>query len=114
MDGMGLADPSGLARIVAAHGQIVRILCGHIHRPISTTFAGVPATVAPATSFQVELKLDASKGIVLTKEPPAFQLHSWSAAGGLLSHTAYVDDYGALERPRTRTVTQAKPGPGPA
>ncbi len=111
MDGMGLADPSDLAEVVAAHGQIVRILCGHIHRPISTMFAGVPATVAPATSFQVELKLDDSKGIVLTKEPAAFQLHSWSAEGGLLSHTAYVEEYGAWERPRSRVVPKTQAGP---
>ncbi|MDH3228240.1 MAG: phosphodiesterase [Alphaproteobacteria bacterium] len=109
MDGMGLADPSGLAEIVAKHRQIVRILCGHIHRPIQTMFAGVATSVAPATSFQVELKLDDSKGIMLTKEPPAFQLHSWSTEGGLLSHTAYVEDFGALDRPghSRRTVTKS-------
>lgn len=111
MDGMGLADPSGLAAVIASHRQVVRILCGHIHRPITTTFAGVTTSVAPATSFQVELKLDDSKGIVLTKEPPAFQLHRWSADGGLLSHTAYVEDYGAFERPGNRNKTEAKAGP---
>ena len=109
LDRMGLTHPSGLAGIVAKHGQIVRILCGHIHRPIQTMFAGVATSVAPATSFQVELKLDDSKGIMLTKEPPAFQLHSWSTEGGLLSHTAYVEDFGALDRPghSRRPVTKS-------
>ncbi len=107
MDGMGLLDPSGFAAVVARHGQIVRILCGHIHRPIQTMFAGVPVSVAPATSFQVELKLDDSKGIKLTKEPPAFQLHNWSPGGGLLSHTAYVEDFGALVRPETCKQTES-------
>lgn len=106
MDGMGLIDPSGLADVVANHGQIVRILCGHIHRPVQTTFAGVAASVAPATSFGVELKLDGSKGILLTKEPAAFQLHYWSENGGLLSHTAYLEDYGAWDRPGGRTAPE--------
>lgn len=110
MDGMGLLDPSGFATVVAAHGQIVRILCGHIHRPIQTMFAGVATSVAPATSFQVELKLDDSKGIKLTKEPPAFQLHTWSPDGGLLSHTAYVEDFGALERPGNGGKTETESG----
>ena len=26
-------------------------------------------------------------------EPPAFQLHRWTPATGLVSHMAYVDDY---------------------
>jgi len=112
MDGMGLADPSGLAAVVTTHRQIVRILCGHIHRPVTTMFSGVPASVAPATSFQVELKLDDAKGIVLTKEPAAYQLHSWSTDGVLLSHTAYVDDYGAWERPRQPNRTEAVSRPG--
>jgi 3',5'-cyclic AMP phosphodiesterase CpdA len=99
MDGMGMADPSGLAAVVARHGQIVRILCGHIHRPVQTMFAGAPASVAPATSFQVELKLDDSRGILLTREPAALQLHNWSEEGGLLSHTVYVEEYGHWERP---------------
>ncbi|UCH75922.1 MAG: phosphodiesterase [Rhodospirillales bacterium] len=101
LDRMGLIDPSGLEHVVARHGQIVRILCGHIHRPISTVFAGVPASVAPATSFQIQLKLDDSKGIAWTREPPAFQLHSWSEDRGLLTHTAYVEDYGIWERPQS-------------
>ena len=112
LDRMGLTDPSGMADIVAKHHQIVHILCGHIHRPINTVFAGVPASVAPATSFQIQLKLDDSKGIAWTREPPAFQLHSWSRRGGLLSHTAYVEDFGAWERPQTNKPMETDSGLG--
>ena len=75
---MGLVDAAGLAEVVARHDQVIRILCGHAHRPIQTMFAGVPASVAPATSFQIQLKLDESTGIQWTREPPAFQLHKWT------------------------------------
>lgn len=99
MDRMGLEDPSAFADVIAGNKQVIRILCGHVHRPIQTMFAGVPVSVAPATSFQVELRLDDSASIQWTGEPPAFQLHIWTPAGGLVSHTAYVKEYGALERP---------------
>lgn len=99
MDAMGLIDPSGLAEVIARHKQVIRVLCGHIHRPIQTMFAGTAASVAPATSFQVGLQLDGSEGILLTKEPPAFQLHRWMPDGGLLSHTAYVEEFGHWARP---------------
>jgi len=112
LDRMGLTDPSRFAAVIAKHRQVVRILCGHIHRPINTMFAGVPASVAPATSFQIELKLDDSKGIAWTREPPAFQLHAWSADGGLLSHTAYVEDYGIWERPQSYQRMEADSGLG--
>ena len=112
MDRMGLLDASGLSEVIARHGQVVRILCGHVHRPIQTMFAGVPVSVAPATSFQIELKLDDSKSIAWTKEPPAYQLHAWSEEGGLVSHTAYVEDYGALERPGSYKRLESKSGLG--
>jgi 3',5'-cyclic AMP phosphodiesterase CpdA len=99
MDAMGLNDSSGLAEVIARHKQVIRVLCGHIHRPIQTMFAGTAASVAPATSFQVGLKLDDYEGILLTKEPPAFQLHRWTPDGGLISHTAYVEEYGYWVRP---------------
>lgn len=99
MDAMGLIDPSGLAEVIARHKQVIRVLCGHIHRPIQTMFAGTVASVAPATSFQIGLKFDDPENVQLTKEPPAFQLHRWTPDGGLVSHTAYVEDFGAWERP---------------
>lgn len=99
MDGMGLENPADLAGILVEHAQVVRILCGHIHRPIQTMLSGVPVSVAPSTCFQVELRLHARPGITLTREPPAYQLHMWGPQNGLVSHTAYVEDYGVWERP---------------
>jgi 3',5'-cyclic AMP phosphodiesterase CpdA len=112
MDRMGLVDATGLAEVVARHAQVIRILCGHAHRPIQGMFAGVPTSVAPATSFQLQLKLDQSRGIQWTGEPPAFQLHKWLPGGGLVSHTAYVEDYGNWERPKSYEAMEKASGLG--
>jgi hypothetical protein len=41
----------------------------------------------------VELELDPhAKGAFLF-EPPAYQLHCWTASDGIVSHTAYVEHY---------------------
>lgn len=98
MDRMGLENPSALADVLALRSQVVRILCGHLHRPIQTMLGRVPVSVAPSTCFQIQLKLDDSPGIALTREPPAYQLHIWRPDSGLVSHSAYVGDYGVWGR----------------
>lgn len=98
MDRMGLENVAGLAEVLASHRQVVRVLCGHLHRPIHTSLGNVPVSVAPSTCFQVQLKLDGSPGVALTREPPAYQLHIWRPGFGLISHTAYIGDYGEWGR----------------
>ncbi len=109
LDRMGLVETDGLAAVIRRHRQVVRILCGHVHRPIQTMFAGVLASVAPATSFQIQLKLESSKGIQWTREPPAFQLHQWGG-GAMVSHTAYVEDFGHWERPESYRAMESRSG----
>src|SRR5258708_4735463 len=40
MDGMALEAPERFAAIVAGHGKIARVICGHVHRSIQSAFAG--------------------------------------------------------------------------
>jgi hypothetical protein len=72
---------------------VERIICGHHHRPIVTRVAHAIASIAPSVAHQVELELDPhAKGAFLF-EPPAYQLHRWTSADGIVSHTAYVEHY---------------------
>lgn len=57
MDGMMLADSADLAGVLRSHRPLARILCGHLHRPVTTMFAGSllmsaprPTTALPCTS----------------------------------------------------------------
>jgi Icc protein len=92
MDGMGLAMPDGLAAIVRRYPNIERVLCGHVHRPIQTRWAGTLASTAPSTAHQVTLDLSGG-GETFIMEPPAFQLHRWDQATGIVSHTVYVGEF---------------------
>lgn len=93
MDAMGLKVPERLAAIVARHPEIERVLCGHLHRPIQTRFAGTLAQTAPSTAHQLTLSLapDAAERYIM--EPPGFLLHRWSAATGVVTHTVTVGNY---------------------
>lgn len=95
MDGMSLDGSGALADVVSRHPQVERILCGHLHRPIVRRFAGTVASTCPSTAHQVELDLRPAGRLAIVAEPPACQLHLWdAAAGGLVSHTSYINSYG--------------------
>ncbi|MCP3144276.1 phosphodiesterase [Pyxidicoccus xibeiensis] len=92
-DMMGLEGSDALAAVIARHPQVERVLCGHLHRPIVKRFAGTVASTCPSTMHQVALDLGLPGRLALVPEPPACQLHLWSEASGLVSHTSYIDDF---------------------
>lgn len=82
-----------LARLIAAHGRIEHVLCGHLHRPITRRFAGTLASTVPATAHQMKLALDGNRQLAATMDPPAVALHWWPENGsGLVSHLSYVGE----------------------
>ncbi len=94
MDEQGLVrGREGLARIIARHPQVERVLCGHLHRPIQARFAGTLAATCPSPAHQVALDLAGDAASAFKMEPPAFQLHAWTRASGVVSHTAYIGEF---------------------
>ncbi|MFP2911081.1 phosphodiesterase [Pyxidicoccus sp. 3LFB2] len=91
-DAMGLEGSDALASVIGRHPQVERVLCGHLHRPIVKRFAGTVASTCPSTMHQVELDLSLPGRLALVPEPTACQLHLWSEASGLVSHTSYIED----------------------
>jgi 3',5'-cyclic-AMP phosphodiesterase len=72
---------------------VLRIVCGHHHRPIVGQCAHAVATISPSVAHQVELTFDSSHPGAFNFEPPAFQFHLWHDKAGLVSHTVYTDHY---------------------
>jgi len=94
MDAMGLDGRDAMAAVVRRHGQVERVLCGHLHRPIQVRWAGTIAATAPATAHQVDLALSDDAPAHWVMEPPAVQLHLWRPETGVISHTSYIGDFG--------------------
>ena len=80
---------------IAGHGQIIAILAGHIHRPISAAFQGIPVVVCPSVAPRTALNLDTvdpehpDGRVLITDELPSYGLHRWQQ-GQLLSHMESV------------------------
>jgi 3',5'-cyclic AMP phosphodiesterase CpdA len=93
MDRIGLTGAAEEAEVIRRHSQVERVLCGHLHRPIQARWAGTLASTAPSPSHQVALDLRDDAPSAFVMEPPGFQLHLWTDGAGLVSHTAFVEDF---------------------
>jgi len=95
MDEAALAshDAQALARLIAQHPNVERVLCGHLHRPIHVRFGGSIASTCPSPAHQVAFDLQPDGPSAFVMEPPAFALHLWDSQAGVVSHHVYVDDY---------------------
>jgi 3',5'-cyclic-AMP phosphodiesterase len=93
MDRINLRDAPAFTAIIAKHRQVERIICGHHHRPIVARVAHAIASIAPSVAHQVEMTLDPHDPGAFVFEPPAFQLHRWTPADGIVSHTVYIEDF---------------------
>lgn len=92
LDRMRLDDGAELADVLARHRTTTRILAGHVHRGVTSAFAGGILTTAPSTYLQ--------SGLVLGEEvpdyrpePTSFLLHlmrgsSWLTHTVPVSHAA--------------------------
>ncbi len=76
---------------IAGHGQIVGIVCGHVHQATTTRWRGVPALIAGSTAPAVALDLrpidaDAPDGrALIAGTAPGLALHCWDGTA-LISH----------------------------
>lgn len=82
-----------LEALVRAHGNVERVLCGHVHRPIQVRWAGTMASIAPSTAHQASLDLREGARLSMTMDPPGVALHLWLPGTGLVTHVSYVGSY---------------------
>ncbi len=90
MDEMGLVGADAFADLVSDHPNVVRILCGHLHRPITTTVGGVTTTVGLSTTHHVGLNLDPNATPEVIRDPAGYQLHYFNGSHWV-THTRHID-----------------------
>ncbi|WP_246108270.1 phosphodiesterase [Saccharothrix saharensis] len=95
LDGMRLEDGPALGEVLGKHGNVARVLAGHVHRAISVPFAGTVVSVAPSTYRQTSLTLRADRQTGHLAEPTGFLLHV-ATESGFATHTVAVSQAWAL------------------
>jgi 3',5'-cyclic-AMP phosphodiesterase len=86
MDKIGLTGIPQLREVIGRHPQVVRLLAGHLHRPIVTSWASTVVSCAPSTTHQTRCDLDPDHRPVISAEAPGLELHWWTG-DAFVSHT---------------------------
>lgn len=94
MDRIKCKNGAAFEAVLLRHAQVIRVLCGHVHRPVQTRLANAIAVIAPSICHQVPLDLRPDGPSSFIFEPPAFLLHHCEAERDIVTHTHYVDDFG--------------------
>ncbi|MFP6745970.1 MAG: phosphodiesterase [Alphaproteobacteria bacterium] len=87
-----------LDALLRRHSQVVRVLAGHAHRPMTTAFGGTIAYAGPTTCYPFDLYTGPERLLNITHEPPAIAVHLWledaaPAGAGLVTHTIPIGDW---------------------
>jgi len=100
--GIGFMDRLGMrvgaeacGAILARHRQVQRVICGHVHRALTVSFAGTIAMTAPSVAHQIPVALDPQAPVAFVFEPPGWLLHRWDGSA-LRSYLMPVERDGAL------------------
>jgi 3',5'-cyclic AMP phosphodiesterase CpdA len=93
MDDINLRTSREFGAVLARHKQVQRIISGHHHRPIFTSFGHAIASISPSVAQQVELELGPVAGGGFVLEPPGYHIHLWDSSNGFVTHTALVEKF---------------------
>ncbi|HYY22769.1 MAG TPA: phosphodiesterase [Thermoleophilaceae bacterium] len=86
--GLPTADRRALGEVLERHGQVRRVVAGHVHRTMTAELAGRSVLTVPSTYVQARLNFG-SEQIELADEPAGFALHAL-LDGELISHVQPV------------------------
>jgi 3',5'-cyclic AMP phosphodiesterase CpdA len=92
-----------LRAVVEGRPNIVAMLAGHLHRAVSTRWAGTNLIVCPSTAPQValdlgEIDLDRPDGRpMIVADPPGYAIHYWNGRE-LITHFDTAEDHTVLAR----------------
>lgn len=89
MDRSGFGGRERLVALLTEH-PVDRIVCGHFHRPISSSVAGIAVQVGVSTVQHVDLDLATHSTPSLIRDPVGYQILRVDGRD-IVSHTRYID-----------------------
>ncbi len=72
MDRIRLHDPDAFYDAIADHGDIRHLFLGHVHRPVTGSWRGIPFSIMRGTAHGVAFDLETPRPVPKSHEPPAY------------------------------------------
>jgi Icc protein len=79
-------EAAALADIVGRHAQVAALLCGHVHWPVETRWAGTEARIMPSIAVDVRKGIDEEQA----RGRPIYLLHRLPGEDSLVSEARMV------------------------
>lgn len=108
------------ADAIAGQVQVKALLCGHLHRAISSPWKGVTVSICSSSAPQVSLDLRPidpdvpDDRAMIIAEPPAYAMHRWTEAGfvslfGTVGDAVTLARYDKGLQPLVRSLIAERP-----
>lgn len=75
LDGIRLRDAGPFEAVLASRAEPTLVVCGHVHRPITTTVGGHPLVVAPSVAPGMRFPGEPGEELVLPDSVPGGAVH---------------------------------------
>ena len=118
LDRIGIVQADEVGRIIQQSGKVRHIFFGHVHRPISGCWKGIPFSTLAATNHQVPLEFSAAPpgpdAPEFTYEEPAYNLVFMDADQTTVHTCSYAFGGGHISFAESQDTDQAKRAAGEA
>jgi 3',5'-cyclic AMP phosphodiesterase CpdA len=101
MDAIGLRNGEELWAHLAPHARRIRLIAfGHLHRPVSGLWHGVPFAGCPSTVHQVALELgpQAERHLNFNLEPPCYAIFQIGAENVVIHQQRFTENWKTFPR----------------
>ena len=92
LDVIRLLDSTGIEDALRDAPQIKHIFFGHVHRPVSGSWRGIPFSASPSTLHQVALDFATPPFIVYSHERPAYAILELQSDTTVVHIQDFTDD----------------------
>ena len=107
LDRLGLGDEGArIGDVLLAHNTVRHLFFGHVHRPVTGSWRGIPYSTLRGTNHQVPLDFEALEVVPKSHEPPAYAVVLLEPD----QTTVHMHDYLDTRRVPWSQTSEGRPG----